>query len=316
MGHFQDGKWVTGWYPSDNSGRFVRPATTFRARPKPGDIEKNRYHLYVSLACPWAHRTLIARELLGLQDFFSVSVVDWFLDDEGWAFRQREGATPDHILGKEFLREVYLEADPKFSGRVTVPVLWDKKTGTILNNESREILRLMSSVFQPFGNGFDLSPSHRRSEIDEVMDAIYEPINNGVYKSGFAKSQEAYDEAVTALFKALDRWEQVLGTQTYLLGEQLTEADVALFTTLIRFDPVYFVHFKCSRKRIADYENLSSYLSRLYSVPEIARTVNMTHIRHHYFESHRTVNPYGIVAVPTEGTVGVEGTGNKSVTPV
>ena len=297
MGHFVDGKWITGWYPSDKSGRFVRPATTFRNQIQPEDIEPGRYHLYVSYACPWAHRTLIAREVLGLQDYFSVSVVDWFLDDEGWAFRQRDGAEGDALLGKEFLREIYLEADPNYTGRVTVPILWDKKTGTIVNNESREILRMMATTFAPHSNGTELSPPSSRADIDRVMDEIYEPINNGVYKSGFAKSQAAYDEAVTRLFDELERWNEKLENRDFLVGEQLTEADIAMFTTLVRFDPVYVVHFKCSKNRIADYPGLSRYLERLLKVPAIERTVNMHHIRHHYYESHRSVNPFGIVAV-------------------
>ena len=305
MGHFQDGEWKTGWYPSDSDGRFVRPPTTFRDKIEPEDIEEGRYHLYVSLACPWAHRTLIARSLLGLEKYFSVSVVDWFLDDDGWAFREREGATRDHIHGHDFLREVYLSADSKYSGRVTVPILWDRKTNSIVNNESREILRMMTTVFEPYSKGTALSPEALREEIDEVLDAIYEPINNGVYKSGFAKSQQAYDEAVTTLFQALDHWDEKLEGKDYLVGDQLTEADICFFTTLIRFDPVYFVHFKCSRQRIADYPNLSRYLKNLYERPEIKSTVDMTHIRHHYFESHRSVNPHGIVAQPTLNTIGV-----------
>lgn len=305
MGYFQDGEWKTGWYPSDTSGRFVRQATTYREQIASEEIRPGRYHLYVSLACPWAHRTLIARELLGLQEYFSVSVVDWFLDDDGWAFREREGATEDTIHGCEFLREVYLKADPNYSGRVTVPILWDKESGTIINNESREILRMMTTLFAEHGNGRVLAPEELRPEIDSVLDAIYEPINNGVYKSGFAKSQKAYDEAVNALFQALDSQEAVLEQRDFLVGEQLTEADICLFTTLIRFDSVYFVHFKCSRQRIADYPNLSAYLRRLYEVPEIKATVDMTHIRRHYFESHRSVNPFGIVATATRGTIGV-----------
>lgn len=305
MGHFQDGQWKTGWYPSDNSGRFVRPATTFRGQIEAEDIKPGRYHLYVSLACPWAHRTLIARELLGLQEYFSVSVVDWFLDDEGWAFREREGATVDHILGHDFLRKVYLSADSHYSGRVTVPILWDKESKSIVNNESREILRMMTTTFQAYGNGRDLSPMAHREDIDATLDDIYEPINNGVYKSGFAKSQEAYEEAVDKLFSELDRWDEELESREFLVGAQLTEADICFFTTLIRFDPVYFVHFKCSKQRIADYPNLSRYLERLYKIAEIQGTVDMTHIRRHYFESHRSVNPYGVVAAPIRGTTGL-----------
>ena len=306
MGYFQDGKWNTGWYPSDTDGRFVRPATTFRGQIQTEDIKPGRYHLYVSLACPWAHRTLIARSVLGLEDYFSVSVVDWFLDDDGWAFRDNEDSGKDDLFGHDFLRKVYLEADPNYSGRVTVPILWDKEQGTIVNNESREILRMMATVFQQHGNGQVLSPEEHRERIDQVLDAIYEPINNGVYKSGFAKSQSAYDEAVTTLFRELDRIDEELANHDFLVGDQLTEADIALFTTLIRFDSVYFVHFKCSQKRIADYEHLSRYLQRLYDIPEVAKTVDMKHIRHHYFESHRSVNPHGIVAANIRGTIAVQ----------
>jgi glutathionyl-hydroquinone reductase len=297
MGYFDNGEWKTGWYPSDDSGRFVRPPTSFRDRIESEDIRPGRYHLYVSMACPWAHRTLIAREIMGLQEYFSVSVVDWFLDDDGWAFREREGATKDHLFGKEFLREIYLQADPNYTGRVTVPVLWDKESGTIVNNESREILRMMATTFKDVGSGTDLSPRELREEIDRVMDAIYQPINNGVYKSGFAKSQEAYDEAVTELFQALDNWEEKLGERDYLVGDSPTEADIAMFTTLVRFDPVYSIHFKCSKKRIADYPNLYAYLQRLRSLPAIAETVDMGHIRNHYYQSHNSINPYRIVAV-------------------
>lgn len=297
MGFFEDGEWKTGWYPSDDSGRFKRPPTTFRSQVEESDVKKGRYHLYVSLACPWAHRTLIARELLGLQDYFSVSVVDWFLDDEGWAFREREGATVDHLHGKDYLREVYLLADPKYSGRVTVPVLWDKEESKIVNNESREVLRMMATTFASVSEAPSISPAHLRKDIDRVMDEIYEPINNGVYKAGFAKSQKAYDEAVTTLFEELDRLDKELPKRDFLVGEQLTEADIAFFTTLIRFDPVYAVHFKCSKKRIQDYRHLSSYLQRIYDLPEVKKTVNMEHIKHHYYESHRSVNPFGIVAL-------------------
>lgn len=305
MGYFENGVWKHGGYPRDESGRFVRPPTTYRAEVKPEQVKAGRFHLYVSLACPWAHRTLIARQFLGLEEAISVSVVDWYLDDEGWAFREREGATPDHILGHSYLRDVYLSADSEFTGRVTVPILWDREEQTIVNNESREILRMLATTFEPLSNGRELSPPALRDQIEETLDAIYEPINNGVYKAGFAQSQQAYEEAIEGLFGALDRWEQHLEGRSFLVGEGLSEADICLFTTLIRFDPVYFVHFKCSRRRIADYPNLSAYLRRLYEIPEIASTVDMTHIRHHYYESHGSVNPTGVVAVPTVGTIGI-----------
>lgn len=299
MGYFEQGEWKTGWYPSDSEGRFVRPPTTFRDQLTAGAVEKGRYHLYVSWACPWAHRTLIARELLGLHDYFSVGVVDWLLDDDGWAFRPE----PEQLYGFSFLREAYLKAQADYTGRVTVPVLWDKQEERIINNESRQILRMMTTVFEQAT--LALSPQARRPEIDEILDAIYGPINNGVYRAGFATSQKAYDEAVGELFEALDGWDEVLARQPYLLGQQLSEADICMFTTLIRFDPVYFVHFKCSRRRIADYPHLSSYLRRLYGLEGFAKTCNFHHIRHHYYESHRRVNPHGIVAEVTQETIGL-----------
>lgn len=304
MGYFEVGEWKTGWYPSDEKGRFVRPATTFRGTLVPQMYEKGRFHLFVSPACPWAHRTLIAREYLGLQEYFSVSVVDWFLDDDGWAFRERESATVDHLFGSQFLREIYLRADARYSGRVTVPVLWDKKSGSIINNESREILRLMCAMSTEISTGRELSPLELRGDIDEVLDAIYEPVNNGVYKTGFAKSQGAYDEALGKLYEALDFWDGELSNRDFLVGSAPTEADVAMFTTLIRFDPVYSVHFKCSKKRIADYEHLSAYLRRLYDIPEFQRTVDFEHICRHYYESHTAINPFGVVAARPENMVG------------
>lgn len=302
MGYFDNGEWKTGWYPSDDDGRFVRTPTNFRDRVNPDDIQPGRYHLYVSYACPWAHRTLIARSLLDLHDYLSVSVVDWYLDDDGWAFREREGATVDHLFGSDFLRQVYLKADPNYSGRVTVPILWDKQKNTLVNNESREILRQLCTLFKDHGNGFDLSPEGLRPEIDATLDAIYEPINNGVYKAGFAKSQKAYDEAVGALFEELDKCDERLAEQNYLLGA-MSEADICLFTTLLRFDSVYNIHFKCSRKRIADYPNLSRFLRHFYNIPGVRVTCDLDHIRHHYYESHTSVNPYGIVAVAPEGAI-------------
>ena len=297
MGQFVDGEWKTGWYKSADDGSFQRPPTTFRQRIT--ELEEQRYHLYVSLACPWAHRTLIARSVLGLQEKISVSVVDWFLDDEGWRFYpQHEGATEDHLFGYDHLRHVYKKADDRYTGRVTVPVLWDRKKGTIVNNESREILRSFSTDLAPwYADGVpDLSPEALRKEIDETLDAIYEPINNGVYKSGFATTQEAYDKAVTALFEALDGWEQHLSKEPFLVGGRFTEADICFFTTLVRFDPVYRTHFKCSLKMIAEYPALQSYLRKLYAIPGVAETCDFEHISRHYYESHRGINPHGIVA--------------------
>lgn len=291
MGHFIDGEWHGGWYASDKAGHFVRPATTFRNPLEKEALSEKRYLLYVSLACPWAHRTLITRSLLGLKDQIEIAVVDWMLDDNGWAFNgERPGCTPDPLFQSQYLREVYLKADPKYTGRVTVPICWDKQKASIVNNESREIIRSLAKLAT---SKYDLAPT---PTVDEAIDRLYDSINNGVYRCGFAVSQSAYDEAVTKLFEALDYWEGLLDTQPFATGQAFSEADICFFTTLLRFDPVYFVHFKCSYKRIADYPNLWSYLRSIYQLPGVAETCNLEHIRHHYFESHRNINPYGIVA--------------------
>ena len=298
MGHFIDGEWHSGYYGADSQGRFLRPPTTYRAHIESSDIEENGLHLYVSYACPWAHRTLIARARLGLERFVSVSVVDWLTDDDSWRFfPEHPGATPDHLFGHRLLREVYLEADAKYSGRVTVPVLWSRPRQTIVNNESREILRHFSTTLaQAAGSSIDLSPESLRPHIDATIDAIYNPINNGVYRCGFAQSQQAYDEAVEALYAALDEWEVHLAKQPFLCGDRFTEADICLFTTLVRFDPVYSVHFKCSIRRILDYPHLSAYLRSIYQLPGVAETCNFEHIRNHYYQSHAHINPTRIVA--------------------
>lgn len=298
-GFLREGKWVTkdNWEKNSKDGSFQRQTSAFRdkiedregARFQP---EAGRYHLYVSYACPWAHRTLIARALMGLEEVISVSVVNHFMGDDGWTFEPTDGVIPDPIFDATYLREIYVEADPNFSGRVTVPVLWDRKEGTIVNNESREIIRMFSDAFQSLATKeVNLAPQELREEIDAAMDAIYEPINNGVYRCGFAGTQEAYESAYAELFDELDRWEAILGERRYLAGEQLTEADLCMFTTLVRFDPVYFVHFKCSKKHIFQYENLSNYLRELYQLPGVAETVDMEHIRNHYFRSHPNLNP-------------------------
>lgn len=315
MGLLVDGKWSDQWYDTKSTGgRFQRTVTRFRnwitpdGSPGPtGEggfpAEAGRYHLYVSLACPWAHRTLIFRKLKKLEDIISVSVVDPHMGGEGWTFGNgaggySPGATPDTVLGKSRLYEVYLEADAHYSGRVTVPVLWDKKRGTIVNNESAEIIRMFNSAFGAFTDvKGDYYPEPLRAEIDALNAEIYDRVNNGVYKAGFATSQEAYEEAVTALFETLDTLDERLSRNRYLLGERLTEADWRLFTTLVRFDPVYVGHFKCNIRRIADYPNLSGYLRELYQVPGVKETVNLTHIKRHYYESHTTINPTGIVPV-------------------
>lgn len=301
MGLLVEGKWVDRWYDTKKSGgRFVRSASRFRdwVTREPDatfPAEAGRYHLYVADACPWAHRTLIVRSLLGLTDQISVSVVHPDMLDEGWSFADDH---PDHLHGAARLYEVYQRADPTYTGRVTVPVLWDKTTGTIVSNESSEIIRMLNESFDT--GGPDLWPEALREEIEPINARIYDTLNNGVYKCGFATSQVAYDEAVTALFATLDWLEGHLDGKRYLVGEQLTEADVRLFTTLVRFDPVYHTHFKCSKQRLRDYPNLWAYTRRLYQTTGIGETVQMDAIRRHYFYSHESINPHRIVPIDPE----------------
>ncbi|MDM7979785.1 MAG: glutathione S-transferase family protein [Rhizobium sp.] len=310
MGRLVDGVWQDVWYDTKStSGHFKRADSSFRnwvtadgsAGPsgKGGfKAEAGRYHLYVSYACPWAHRTLIFRALKGLEDLISVSVVDPLMLSNGWEFHDRDGATPDHLFGSNFLWQVYVKADPTFSGRVTVPVLWDKHQNTIVSNESSEIIRMLNSAFDGLtGSGLDMHPEDLHSEIDEVNARIYDTVNNGVYKAGFATTQEAYESAVYPLFETLDWLEKRLTDQRYLFGSGMTEADWRLFTTLVRFDPVYVGHFKCNIRRIADYPALSAYLRDLYQTPGVAETVEMRHIKHHYYRSHTMINPTGVVPV-------------------
>ena len=280
MGLLQEGRWVNQWYKtSDTAGRFVRRAPQFRnwvtADGAPGPsgeggfkAEAGRYHLYVSLACPWAHRTLIFRTLKGLEKMISISVVHWYMAENGWTFRPGPGAVPDTINGADFLHQVYTAAKPDYSGRVTVPVLWDKKTKTIVSNESPEIIRMFNTAFDGIGaKPGDYYPKELRPEIDALNDRIYDTVNNGVYKAGFATTQDAYEEAVVPLFETLDWLDERLGKQRYLTGNKTTEADWRLFTTLVRFDPVYVGHFKCNIRRIADYPSLSEYVQDLYQQP-------------------------------------------------
>jgi putative glutathione S-transferase len=308
MGMLQKGRWVDQWYNTKGTdGRFVRRAPQFRnwitadGAPGPsGDggfkAEAGRYHLYVSLACPWAHRTLIFRALKGLEDMISVSIVHWYMADNGWTFQPGDGAVPDTVNSADYLHQVYTAAKPDYSGRVTVPVLWDKKTKTIVSNESPEIIRMFNSTFDGIGaTPGDYYPEQLRTEIDALNDRIYEAVNNGVYKAGFATSQDAYEEAVVPLFETFDWLEDRLAKQRYLTGGQITEADWRLFTTLVRFDPVYVGHFKCNIRRIADYPNLSGYVRDLYQQPGVAETVNMEHIKNHYYASHETVNPSRVI---------------------
>jgi putative glutathione S-transferase len=287
----------------DESGAFVRRPTSFHSKIEAVDgagfrPEADRYHLYVSYACPWAHRTLIARKLKGLEGALSFDVVDPILASGGWTFaRGAPGATGDRVNGFEALRDVYLATDPDYDGRITVPVLWDKKSGRIVNNESAEILRMLNAEFQEFAERpeIDLYPEPLRERIDALNAWIYPQINNGVYRCGFARTQRAYGEALRELFDGLDRAEAILARSRYLAGEQLTEADVRLFTTLVRFDAVYVTHFKCNLRRLVDYPNLWAYTRDIHALPGVSETVNMEHIKRHYYESHRQINPLGIV---------------------
>ncbi len=302
MGYLEQGVWHKGWAARhDPRGNFLRPESRFRGRvTRDGSSGyraiPGRYHLYVSLACPWAHRTLIFRALKGLDNAISVSIVDPLMLEDGWAFSDFPGCIPDTVNGARYLHEVYAKADPRYSGRVTVPVLWDRETGTIVNNESSEIIRMLNSEFEDVARLHeDYYPQPLRIEIDAVNQLVYKNINNGVYRCGFATTQEAYESAFDALFSALDELEARLDHSRYLAGDRITEADWRLFTTLVRFDAVYYGHFKCNLRRIGDYPNLSNYLRELYQVPGIAETVDMPHIKRHYYASHRHINPTGIV---------------------
>lgn len=306
MGLLVEGRWQDQWYESKD-GTFQREQAQRRhwitadgsAGPT-GDsgfaAESGRYHLYVSLACPWAHRTLIYRNLKGLQDLIDVSVVSYLMLENGWTFDKRQGSPGDKLDHLDFLHQRYTADTPHYTGRVTVPALWDKRQQRIVNNESAEIIRMFNSAFDGLtGNDLDLYPEHLRNDIDALNERIYPAVNNGVYRAGFATTQAAYEEAFDGLFAELDRLEALLQTRRYLAGEYLTEADIRLFTTIIRFDAVYFGHFKCNLRRIADYPNLSNWLRELYQWPGIAETVDFTHIQRHYYGSHKTINPNGIV---------------------
>lgn len=309
MGQLVEGKWEDTWYDTKKSGgRFVRSNAKFRnwitadGSPGPsGDggfkAEAGRYHLYVSYACPWAHRTLIFRALKGLGDLITVSVVHPDMLSDGWTLSDDyEGATGDTLYGVPYLRDIYVKAVLDVSGRVTVPILWDKKTETIVSNESSEIIRMFNSAFNDLtGNTDDYWPEELRDDIENVNERIYETLNNGVYRSGFATTQEAYDEAVGALFDTMDWLEERLSTHRYLMGDRITEADWRLVPTLFRFDLVYHLHFKCNRARLIDYPNLWAYTRELYQWPGVAETVNFDHIVRHYHYSHETINPHRII---------------------
>ncbi len=307
MGLLIEGRWHDQWYESSKDGAFQREAAQRRnwvtadGRPGPSGeggfkAEAGRYHLYVSLACPWAHRTLIVRQLKGLEDLIDVSVVSWLMRENGWTFDTATGSTGDKLDGLQFMHQRYTSETADYTGRVTVPVLWDKTLKRIVSNESAEIIRMFNSAFNGLtGNTQDLYPEVLRPTIDALNEAIYPAVNNGVYRAGFATSQGAYEQAFDEVFGKLDELESLLGEHRYLAGEYLTEADVRLFTTVIRFDAVYHGHFKCNLRRIADYPNLSHWLRELYQWPGVAQTVDFEHIKHHYYASHATINPTGVV---------------------
>jgi len=308
MGQLVDGVWHderSDWRLAD--GRFERPESRFRNWVTPDGgagpsgrggfrAEPGRYHLYVSLACPWAHRTLIFRRLKRLESIIGLSVVHWHLGRDGWTFEPGEGVVADSVNGARTLREIYTKSDPRCTSRVTVPVLWDRATGTIVSNESAEVIRMFNSAFDGVGAApGDYYPEPLRGAIDAVNERVYKSLNNGVYRAGFAANQEAYEEAVVPLFATLDWLEDRLGAQRYLVGERITEADWRLFTTLVRFDAVYYAHFKCNLRRLVDYRNLWAYTRELYQWPGVAETVDMGHIKRHYYGSHEKLNPSGIV---------------------
>jgi putative glutathione S-transferase len=300
MGQMIDGAWVReNHLAATVDGAFQRPPMRFRDTVAPGTAfppEAGRYHLYVSLACPWAHRTLIVRALKGLGPLITVSVVNWFMGEDGWTFIPGEGVVPDPVMGATHLHELYSRADPTFTGRVTVPVLWDLATGRIVNNESSEIIRIFNTAFDPLGAApGDFYPESLRPEIDAINERVYATLNNGVYRAGFASTQAAYEAAVVPLFETLDWLETLLADRPFLAGDRFTEADIRLFTTLIRFDAVYQYHFKCNLRRLTDYPALWDHTRSLFQVPAIRETVDFGHIKRHYFMSHAHVNPTRIV---------------------
>ncbi|UZE96658.1 glutathione S-transferase family protein [Alkalimarinus alittae] len=298
MGLIVKGEWVDEWYPTEETeGEFIRQESRFRNTISSEDgatyqPEKGRYHLYVSLACPWAHRTLIFRKIKQLEDIITVSIVEPKMLENGWEF----GEQGDSLYGLQFMYQLYLKAAPDYQGRVTVPVLWDKKTETIVNNESAEIIRILNTAFNDMtGNHVDYYPEAMRGEIDSINERIYETINNGVYRAGFATTQAAYEDAYIALFESLDWLEERLSKQRYLVGDSITEADWRLFTTLIRFDAVYHGHFKCNRQKLNEFSNISHYLRELYQVPGVKETIDLEYTKIHYYGSHKTINPTGVI---------------------
>lgn len=308
MGLLVEGKWQDKWYDTKSTGgRFVRKDSQFRnwitpdGSPGPSGeagfkAEPNRYHLYVSLACPWACRALIMRNIKGLEEMISVSVVNPLMLENGWTFEEDEGVIADPVLNADFLHQIYTYVEPNYSGRVTVPVLFDLKQNKIVNNESSEILRMLNSAFDGIGaKPGDYSPVDLMNEIDAINEKVYHNINNGVYKAGFSTDQEVYEEEVEKVFAALDEVEEILERQPYLVGDKITEADWRLFTTLIRFDPVYYNHFKCNYRHVYEYPNIWRYTKELYNHPGVAETVDFRHIKEHYYRSHKTINPTGVV---------------------
>ncbi|MGV6397887.1 glutathione S-transferase family protein [Pseudomonas caspiana] len=307
MGLLVEGRWHDQWYESSKDGAFQREQAQRRnwitADGKPGPsgeggfkAEAGRYHLYVSLACPWAHRTLIYRKLKGLESLIDVSVVSWLMRENGWTFDSERGSSGDPLDNHQFLYQRYLADTADYTGRVTVPLLWDKKLQRIVSNESAEIIRMFNSAFDELtGNRLDLYPDALQQSINQLNDRIYPAVNNGVYRAGFATSQGAYEQAFDDVFAELEVLEKRLGEKRFLTGEYLTEADIRLFTTIVRFDPVYHGHFKCNLRRISDYPNLSNWMLELYQWPGITETVDFEHIKHHYYASHATINPTGIV---------------------
>jgi glutathionyl-hydroquinone reductase len=302
-GMLVEGEWKIEERTGDEEGRFVRSSTAFRERVTADgssgyEAEACRYHLYISWACPWAHRTVILRKLKGLEGAIGLSAVGSFMGDDGWAFYDEPGVIPDTVNSARYLREIYTIADPDYTGRVTTPVLWDKKTETIVNNESRDIIRMFDHEFDAVPGAkaeVNFCPEDLRKEVDRTLDELYEPVNNGVYKTGFAATQEAYEEAFTELFDALEYWEGILDERRYLCGDRVTEADWAFFATLVRFDAVYYGHFKCNLRRVVDYPNLWGYVRDLYGQPGVAETVDFEHIKRHYYRSHESINPTRIV---------------------
>lgn len=308
MGLLVEGKWKDEWYDTKSTGgRFIRKDSQFRNWITPDGsagptgeagfkAEPNRYHLYVSLACPWACRTLIMRSIKGLEDMISISVVNPLMVEHGWTFDPEDGVIADPVLNADYMHQIYTHVEPNYSGRVTVPVLYDLKQDKIVNNESSEILRMLNAAFDGIGaKEGDYSPANLMTDIDEINEMVYHSINNGVYKAGFATAQDVYEEEVDKLFVALDQVEELLGKQAYLVGDKITEADWRLFTTLIRFDPVYYGHFKCNLKHVYEYPNIWRYTKELYHFPGVADTVDFRHIKEHYYRSHKTINPTGVV---------------------